>query len=122
MFWGCTIRKPRDNWRRSRDITSAATRRALWPLVLLALCLPVHATQSWTEACESPPPEGLAAPGARSTLVLIIDDLGYQWGNGMAMVNLPGKLNLAVLPNTPTVSDSPKPDSPPARKSCCTCP
>jgi uncharacterized protein len=32
---------------------------------------------------------------------LIIDDLGHQWGNGMAMVNLPGKVNLAVLPHTP---------------------
>ena len=101
MFWGCTIRKPRVNWRRSRGITSAAGRRAHWPLLLLALCLPVHAAQPWTQACESAPPEGLAAPEARSTLVLIIDDLGYQWGNGMAMVNLPGKLNLAVLPHTP---------------------
>jgi polysaccharide deacetylase 2 family uncharacterized protein YibQ len=34
-------------------------------------------------------------------VVLIIDDLGYQWRNGMAMVELPGKLNLAILPHTP---------------------
>lgn len=55
----------------------------------------------WTDACNHLPPPTLAAPAPHHTLVLIIDDLGHQWGNGMAMVNLPGKVNLAVLPHTP---------------------
>ena len=55
----------------------------------------------WTEACTAPPPAGLAAPFPRNTLVLIIDDLGYHWRQGMAMVELPGKINLAILPHTP---------------------
>ena len=33
--------------------------------------------------------------------MLIIDDLGHQRGLGRAMVNLPGKVNLAILPHTP---------------------
>ena len=33
--------------------------------------------------------------------MLIIDDLGHQLHNGMAVVDLPGKINLAVLPHTP---------------------
>lgn len=51
--------------------------------------------------CTEPPPPGLAAPGPRATVVLIIDDLGHQLHNGLAMVRLPAKLNLAVLPHTP---------------------
>jgi polysaccharide deacetylase 2 family uncharacterized protein YibQ len=35
------------------------------------------------------------------TLVIIIDDIGYQLRNGLAAVNLPGKINYAVLPHTP---------------------
>lgn len=70
-------------------------------LLLLALASPASASSHWTDACAGSPPEGLAAPGPSHTLVLIIDDLGYQWRNGMAMVDLPGKINLAVLPHTP---------------------
>jgi polysaccharide deacetylase 2 family uncharacterized protein YibQ len=69
-----------------------------WVLSLLACCAPAIAAD---DSCSSQPPAGLAAPEPRSTVVLIIDDLGYQWRNGMAMVELPGKLNLAVLPHTP---------------------
>lgn len=34
-------------------------------------------------------------------MVLIIDDLGHRHSVGMDMVQLPGKVNLAVLPHTP---------------------
>jgi polysaccharide deacetylase 2 family uncharacterized protein YibQ len=68
---------------------------------LLLLVLPASASDHWTGVCSATPPEGLAAPAPRNTLVLIIDDLGHQWRNGMAMVELPGKINLAVLPHTP---------------------
>ncbi|TXS93861.1 divergent polysaccharide deacetylase family protein [Parahaliea maris] len=37
----------------------------------------------------------------RYTLVLIIDDIGNQLDNGRAAVELPGRLNYAVLPHTP---------------------
>jgi uncharacterized protein len=70
-------------------------------LLLLAVTAPTVAANHWTDACASPPPAGLAAPAPRVTMVLIIDDLGYQLSNGMAMVELPGKVNLAVLPYTP---------------------
>ncbi len=63
--------------------------------------LPAGASGHWTEACSAPPPAGLAAPGPRPTVVLIIDDLGYHWRNGMDAVELPGKVTLAVLPHTP---------------------
>ncbi len=67
----------------------------------MALALSADASGHWTDACSNSPPAGLAAPAPRNTLVLIIDDLGYQWRNGVAMVELPGKVNLAVLPHTP---------------------
>ena len=72
-------------------------------LLALALCAGAKAYGAghWTEACKHRPPQGLAAPEPRTTLVLIIDDLGYQWRNGLAVVELPGKINLAVLPHTP---------------------
>jgi polysaccharide deacetylase 2 family uncharacterized protein YibQ len=37
----------------------------------------------------------------QKTLVLIIDDIGHQLTNGRAAVDLPGKLNIAILPYTP---------------------
>lgn len=61
----------------------------------------VMASGHWSDSCSSSPPPGLAAPDPRGTVVLIIDDLGYHLGTGMDMVELPGKVNLAVLPHTP---------------------
>ncbi|QFU77565.1 divergent polysaccharide deacetylase family protein [Halioglobus maricola] len=67
----------------------------------MLLAYPAHTAEHWTQACLEPPPSSLAARDPRATVVLIIDDLGHQLRNGMAMVELPGKLNLAVLPHTP---------------------
>ncbi len=68
---------------------------------MLLAALPGAANTHWTLACQQTPPVYLAATKARSTVVLIIDDLGNQLRNGMAMVHLPGKVNLAILPHTP---------------------
>lgn len=71
---------------------------------LVFLALPASSRDSaghWSRGCESAPPPTIAAPAARASLVLIIDDLGNRRQQGMAMVSLPGKLNLAVLPHTP---------------------
>lgn len=35
------------------------------------------------------------------TVTLIIDDLGYNWRNGLRAVDLPGAISYAVLPHTP---------------------
>jgi uncharacterized protein len=43
---------------------------------------------------------GAAAP-INGTLVIIIDDIGYRLNQGRAVIDLPGKLNIAVLPYTP---------------------
>ena len=51
--------------------------------------------------CSEGPPKSLASGSARGTLVLIIDDLGHRRRTGLAMVKLPGKINLAILPHTP---------------------
>ncbi|RLQ23537.1 divergent polysaccharide deacetylase family protein [Seongchinamella sediminis] len=66
---------------------------------LLALALPASADADGP--CDTAPPAGIAASTARASLVLIIDDLGHRRRQGLAMVNLPGKLNLAILPHTP---------------------
>ncbi|PLW66624.1 hypothetical protein C0039_20675 [Pseudohalioglobus lutimaris] len=67
------------------------------------MCISSGASASghWTDSCADLPPQGLAAPDPRGTVVLIIDDLGYHYDTGMDMVELPGKVNLAVLPHTP---------------------
>ena len=54
-------------------------------LVLLILLAPL----AWGERREP------------ATLVLIIDDLGYELEAGRKAVELPGKVNLAILPHTP---------------------
>lgn len=82
--------------RANPDLKRHGARRSLW---LLALLAPAWALAG--DDCAESPPAGLAAPEPRGTVVLIIDDMGYQLRNGMAMVDLPGKLNLAVLPHTP---------------------
>jgi len=40
-------------------------------------------------------------PEATARIVLIIDDLGNQWAAGKAVLALPGKINIGVLPFTP---------------------
>jgi len=35
------------------------------------------------------------------SMVIIIDDLGYNLANGLGIVNLPGPITLAVIPHTP---------------------
>lgn len=60
-----------------------------------------RAAGDWATSCATLPPEGLAASEPRGTVVLIIDDLGHRLSTGMSMVELPGKVNLAVLPHTP---------------------
>ncbi len=42
-----------------------------------------------------------AAQAEPPTLVVIIDDLGYELGAGEEAAALPGKVNLAILPHTP---------------------
>lgn len=72
--------------------------RSLWRRCCLALLLPM-AAQAAGE-CHQPPP-ALAAPNPRATLALVIDDMGYQRHNGQAVVDLPGRLTVAILPHTP---------------------
>lgn len=76
----------------------AAVLLMLMPLAGLA---DTQQTKHWTDTCQEEPPAYLASPAARFALVLIIDDLGHQLRNGMAVADLPGKINLAVLPHTP---------------------
>lgn len=47
------------------------------------------------------PPAGIAAPDMDKSLVVIIDDMGYQYRGGRNVLDLPGKLTVAVLPHTP---------------------
>lgn len=46
-----------------------------------------------------------AEPATPALLVLIIDDLGYELEAGQMAVDLPGKVNLAILPHTPNSRD-----------------
>lgn len=78
--------------------TFVALLLVLAPLVGLADTQP---KKHWTDTCQEEPPTYLASPAPRFALVLIIDDLGHQLRNGMAVAELPGKINLAVLPHTP---------------------
>lgn len=64
----------------------------------MLLALPAGA-ERWQRGECSQLGEGYRTP--RYTLVLIIDDIGNQLGNGRAAVELPGRLNYAVLPHTP---------------------
>lgn len=72
----------------------------LW-LSLVALPASGQGAGHWSQSCDTGPPFAIAAPASRASLVLIIDDLGHRRSLGMAMVNLPGKVTLAVLPHTP---------------------
>ncbi len=69
--------------------------------LLLLACNTARAVTGPVPACGTAPPPGIAAPGPGKTLVLIIDDMGNQLRNGRAVVALPGKLTVAVLPHTP---------------------
>ena len=40
-----------------------------------------------------------AAPGA-PRIALVIDDLGYRWGEGLRATRLPGAVTVAILPHT----------------------
>jgi polysaccharide deacetylase 2 family uncharacterized protein YibQ len=74
-------------------------------LALLLTALPLQADPHGSGACHGGPPPGLAAPDHRGTLVLIIDDLGYQRQDGLAVTDLPGKLTVAVIPHTPFAAE-----------------
>lgn len=105
MYWGCVIKKHLQGMARWPSPERTRRQRQLpgplaW-LILFALPGCSLAAEHWTDSCQQPPPPGLAATEPRATLVLIIDDLGHRRDQGMAMVNLPGKVNLAVLPHTP---------------------
>jgi hypothetical protein len=65
------------------------------------LALPAAATADWARACQTAPPPGLAAAQPAKSLILIIDDMGNRLDAGEAVVTLPGKLTLAILPYTP---------------------
>lgn len=70
----------------------------------ILLVLAGHASGAPTDpagVCHAPPPPGLAAPDQDRKLVLIIDDMGNRLREGRAVVALPGKLTIAVLPQTP---------------------
>jgi polysaccharide deacetylase 2 family uncharacterized protein YibQ len=67
----------------------------------LCLAPPAAATGEWAQACRTPPPATLAAPLLDKRLVLIIDDMGNRLDAGRAIVEMPGKLTIAVLPYTP---------------------
>jgi polysaccharide deacetylase 2 family uncharacterized protein YibQ len=59
------------------------------PLIWL-LFIPFIATPHLVKADEFQP-----------SMVIIIDDLGYNLANGLGAVNLPGPITLAVMPHTP---------------------
>jgi len=44
---------------------------------------------------------GLKADEPQPSMVIIIDDLGYNLANGLGIINLPGPITLAVIPHTP---------------------
>ncbi len=68
----------------------------------LLLLVPGEGFARSTETdCTTPAPAGIAAAAPRATVVLIIDDIGNRLDTGRAMAELPGKLNLAVLPHSP---------------------
>jgi len=63
--------------------------KPLKALVCLLL-IPLTATTYLAKADEPQP-----------SMVIIIDDLGYNLANGLGIVNLPGPITLAVMPHTP---------------------
>jgi len=46
-------------------------------------------------------PSGRTDPGAGPALAIIVDDLGYDSATGRAVLSLPGRVSVAVLPNLP---------------------
>ncbi|TGD72625.1 divergent polysaccharide deacetylase family protein [Mangrovimicrobium sediminis] len=91
------MKNPRHPQRRRPRPSPRALRLVLaWLLGQAGLALAAPAP-----TCQETPPAGIAAAQPRATVVLVIDDLGNSVRDGMAMVQLPGKLNLAILPHTP---------------------
>lgn len=62
---------------------------AKYPLIWLLLT-PFLVSTSWVKADEFQP-----------SMVIIIDDLGYNLAKGLGVVNLPGPITMAVMPHTP---------------------
>lgn len=97
------MRKEQQTLERSLRANPDRGRSGKTRLVLLAwlIVLVQPSISRGAQYCEQAPPEALAAASPRGILVLIIDDLGHRRRTGMAMVELPGKVNLAILPHTP---------------------
>lgn len=102
MCWGCVRKKQQTLERpfRANPDRGRSVKKRLGLLTWLII-LAQPSISHGADSCEQAPPEALAATSPRGTLVLIIDDLGHRRRTGMAMVELPGKVNLAILPHTP---------------------
>ncbi|MEH6589242.1 MAG: divergent polysaccharide deacetylase family protein [Halioglobus sp.] len=68
---------------------------------------PAHAAMPCGEECSSANHSQAIVSDAQTptpingTLIIIIDDIGYRLNQGRAVVDLPARLNIAVLPYTP---------------------
>ena len=92
-----------------RRIFSKGRLATLIGAVILSAGLVTQAENSWPDTHShlfKPSTEKdalqLSAPlPLEKTLVIIIDDIGHHLGPGKAAIDLPGKLNIAILPYTP---------------------
>lgn len=94
---------------RGRRISSIGRLATLIGAVFLSAGLVTQAETSWPDAnsqlfkrsADKEPLSFSAQPPLEKTLVIIIDDIGHHLAPGKAAIDLPGKLNIAILPYTP---------------------
>ncbi|MEO1896354.1 MAG: divergent polysaccharide deacetylase family protein [Cycloclasticus sp.] len=60
-------------------------------------------------------------PTSRAVISIIIDDIGYRSEEGREMINLPGDLTYAVLPNAPKTKQLANLAHQQGKEGCCIC-